>query len=99
MRVAIDAHTIGTRRTGNETYVRNLMRAMSDLAPRDVEFVLYHTVPIDTTGWPGEAKRIRPAHPLIRIPFSFPRAIKRDKIDVAHFQYVPPPWLPCPVVN
>ena len=40
MRFAIDAHAIGRQLTGNEVYVRNLLRALAAQAP-DCELVAY----------------------------------------------------------
>ena len=40
MRFAIDAHAIGRQLTGNEVYVRNLLRALAAQA-RDCELVAY----------------------------------------------------------
>jgi glycosyltransferase involved in cell wall biosynthesis len=49
-------------------------------------------------GFIGGARQVRPAHPMLRIPFGFPWVLLRDRIALAHFQYVSPPIAPCPVV-
>ena len=99
-RIALDIHSIGMRKTGNETYVRNLVEQFSRMnAPWT--YLYYHTVErdaLDTRGWKGELRRLRPHTPLVRIPFSFPWALWRDRASLAHFQYVAPPLCPCPTV-
>lgn len=101
MRIGIDAHTIGSRQTGNETYVRNLVEELSSMNRGGLEYFFYHTLPersFDHVRWRGRLRRLRPHNPSIRIPLSFPIALLRDRIDLAHFQYVAPPWMPCPYV-
>lgn len=98
--IGVDVHCIGQRQTGNETYMRNLVECMSAMnLPWDFRF--YHTQPAATfphTGWRGEIGQVKPQQALLRIPFAFPRVLKRDKVALAHFQYVAPPICPCPTV-
>ena len=98
IRIGIDIHTIGARQTGNETYITNLIEAMVKAKPPDLEFVLYHTHEADIPDWPAKLRRVRPQNPIMRIPISFPLALLKDRIDVAHFQYVIPPISPCPTI-
>lgn len=97
MRVGLDVHTLGKRQTGNETYIRELLAGLAAIGEPGIEFVCYHTagppaIPL------GRGQRLWPQTPLIRVPVSFPLALRRDRVDVAHFQYVSPPVAPCPVV-
>lgn len=96
MRVGIDIHCVGYRQTGNETYTLNLARHLP--AAAGVEYRFYHTTPEPPPGLPGLCRRVRPHNPFVRIPFSFPWVLARDRIDIAHFQYVLPPLLPCRAV-
>lgn len=97
MRIGLDIHQIGERQTGNETYLVNLIEAVRAAPdPRD-SFVMYRTRRDAPTQWDAIQRRVWPHQPLVRIPVSFPIALKRDAIDVAHFQYVTPPVCPCPV--
>jgi len=99
-RVGIDVHAIGQRQTGNETYLANLVAQFAAMS-RPWSCVLYHTLPASTLeshGLRGELHRVRPHTPLVRIPISFPYVLARDRIDLAHFQYVSPPISPCPTV-
>ncbi|MCA1971277.1 MAG: glycosyltransferase family 4 protein [Caenispirillum sp.] len=99
-RIALDVHTLGQCQTGNETYIRNLATGLFRLQ-RPWEIFLYHTRAVTESGLPegtGTFRRLWPHQPLLRIPLSFPLALWRDKIDLAHFQYVAPPLCPCPTV-
>jgi glycosyltransferase involved in cell wall biosynthesis len=93
MRIGIDAHTLGQRKTGNETYVRNLIRELSDRQDPDLDYVFYHFAGVETPPWRGEGRLVH-RQPLVRLPLSFPWALRRDRVDVAHFQYVIPPLCP-----
>jgi glycosyltransferase involved in cell wall biosynthesis len=98
IRVALDAHVIGRRKAGNETYVLALARGLA--ARPDVEVVAYTHPGVD---WPGGLQgsmRIRPLRttsPLFRIPIELPMRARRA--DVLHVQYVAPPIIRTPVVT
>lgn len=107
MRVGLDAHTLGRRQTGNETYMRELLGGLTAIGDPDVEYVCYHTSPdgsaLSGAAWQslagrGRIRRVWPGAPLVRVPVGFPLALYRDRVDVAHFQYVSPPVAPCPIV-
>lgn len=100
LRIGIDVHCIGQRQTGNETYMRNLVERMSAMnLPWDFNF--YHTLSASEfphDGWRGDIHRVTPHRAMLRIPFGFPRVLNRDRVALAHFQYVAPPVCPCPTV-
>jgi glycosyltransferase involved in cell wall biosynthesis len=98
IRVGIDAHTVGARQTGNETYVRRLIEALCELPDPSAERIYYHTGAERLPSRFGRARRVWPHSPFVRVPVSLPLALWRDCIDVAHFQYIAPPLCPCPVV-
>jgi glycosyltransferase involved in cell wall biosynthesis len=98
IRVAIDAHVVGRRGTGNETYIVNLVNALatrSDVQP--LAFVDGDAV------WPGAAEpplyRLRTRSPLLRIPIELPLAVRRSSVAALHVQYVAPPFAGLPVVT
>lgn len=98
--IGIDIHTLGLRQTGNETYIRNLVAEFC-LMRLPWPLALYHTLPAAKLGGEqlcGSLRRLRPHSPLLRIPVSFPLALARDRVRLAHFQYVAPPLCPCPTV-
>lgn len=98
-RVAIDAHVVGRRQTGNETYVIELATA---LARRDdVEPLAY----VDAgTIWPRSGgptlRELRWRSRLLRIPVELPIRARQDGARLLHVQYVAPPvsGLPLAVV-
>jgi glycosyltransferase involved in cell wall biosynthesis len=98
MRVAFDIHAIGQQATGNETYAENLLAAFLEGPERDVELYLYHSRDVGERLSGQRLRRLRPHWPWVRIPVVTPLHLARDRIDVAHFQYVGPPLSPCATV-
>jgi len=94
--VVIDADVLGRRRTGDETYVQNLLRALPAVAEdlrlaavtRHPELVPAGVEPIEL---PARFQELRMALHL-------PRLLRRLRPRLAHFQYALPPALPCPAV-
>ncbi len=90
IRVALDAHVVGRRQTGNETYVLNLGSALA--ARSDIETLAY----VDAgTHWPADmlSPRLRPLRlraPHLRIPVELPYRVRADRAQVLHVQYVAP---------
>jgi glycosyltransferase involved in cell wall biosynthesis len=94
--VVVDADVLGRRRTGDETYVENLLRALPavasdlrlaaitrrpDLVPEGVE-------PIDLPAWSQE----------LRMALRVPLLLRRVRPALAHFVHALPFALPCPAV-
>jgi glycosyltransferase involved in cell wall biosynthesis len=99
LKIAIDAHMIGHRATGNETLMVNLLDALARLERQDQEYTVY----LDRSGarnWPRSfdsrlKTRLLATHsPIIRGPFLLPAEIWRRGFDVVHMQYILPPILP-----
>jgi glycosyltransferase involved in cell wall biosynthesis len=90
IRVALDAHVVGRRMTGNETYVVNLADALA--ARPDVDLVTYldaeQTWPHEPP--PGTVRHLRLRAPQLRIPLELPFRARRDGADLLHVQYVAP---------
>lgn len=102
MHIAIDAHSVGTQLAGNETYAVNLIEALAEIDQSN-QYTLYVTQKsaIDrfTDRWANfRVKRTRPHTPLIRIPLTLARELRRHPVDVLHVQYTAPPFSPCPVI-
>lgn len=98
IRVAIDAHVVGRRGTGNETYIVNLANALA--ARSDIEPLVF--VDGDAV-WPGPGEpplyRLRTRTPLARIPIELPIAVRRAGVAALHVQYIAPPFAGLPVVT
>jgi len=99
IRVALDAHVVGRRQTGNETYIVNLVDALARRP--DIDPIVY----IDAGAvWPGSpatasnVRSLRLSAPQLRIAVELPYRIHRDRARLLHVQYVAPPVLSVPVV-
>lgn len=101
MHLAIDAHMVGERETGNETYIINLIQGLLRQFPEH-NYHLFTCHKADLTRHlPANsgAKLVDvPPNPLIRIPFVIPRALQKNQAQLLHVTYIAPPSLPCPVV-
>ncbi len=104
MRIAIDGRALTGRFTGDRTYWRGLLHALSAL-DRENEYTVYHRMPLP----PGEA----PLAPNVRTQWimakndrvwtllTLPLALRKDRMDLVHVQYTAPPGglCPCPIVT
>ncbi len=102
MRIAIDAHSVGTGLGGNESYATNLIEALAEIDQVN-HYTLYVTRPEAAKRfgdrWPNFAVRTTLPHtPLIRIPLTLSRELRKNPVDVLHVQFTSPPFAPCPVV-
>ena len=98
IRVALDAHVVGRRKTGNETYVINLAEALG--RRDDVDPTVY----VDAGAvWPGPTglrrRDLRWRAPYLRVPFELPLKARRDGAQLLHVQYVAPPAPRLPTVT
>ncbi|MBX7257787.1 MAG: glycosyltransferase family 4 protein [Candidatus Hydrogenedentes bacterium] len=98
MRVAIDAHAIGTGAGGNETYMRELLFALDAHAPNlDVFALMHHGARIEgATRLKTYALANVPS--ALRVPLQLPVAVLRTRSDLLHVQYNAPPVCPRPYV-
>ncbi|HYX30235.1 MAG TPA: glycosyltransferase family 1 protein [Pyrinomonadaceae bacterium] len=103
MRIAIDAHSVGARLGGNETYATHLIEALAEIDQKN-QYTLYVTklAALDrfANRWPNfTVRRTRPHAPLVRVPLTLSRELRRHPVDVLHVQYTAPPFAPCPIVT
>ncbi len=99
MRIAVDAHAIGRHLTGNEVYVRSLLREFSTLDP-DSEFVAYVSEPGAEKLVPRRfGTRCVAANPYLRLGMDLSRHVAGDRPDLLHVQYTAPLVNHCPVVT
>ena len=102
MRIAIDAHSVGTGLGGNESYATNLIEALAEIDQTN-RYTLYVTKreAVERFGnrWSNFSVRSTLPHtPLIRIPLTLSAELRRNPVDVLHVQFTAPPFSPCPVV-
>lgn len=102
MRIAIDAHAVGAKLGGNESYAVNLIEALAQ-----IDSVNNYTIYVTTDEardrfhqrWPNfKVRSTLPHTPLIRIPLTLSAELRKHPVDVLHVQFTAPPFCPCPVV-
>jgi glycosyltransferase involved in cell wall biosynthesis len=98
MRIAVDAHAIGRRLTGNEVYIRSLLNAFAAQAT-DCDFVAYvssdgaeASIPRNIT-----VRRVA-ANPYVRLGWDLARRLRQDRPDLLHVQYTGPLACPTPII-
>ena len=102
LRIAIDAHSVGTGLGGNESYATNLIEALAEIDAVNC-YTLYVTrreaMERFSQRWPNfSVRNTLPHTPLIRIPLTLSAELRRHPVDVLHVQFTAPPFSPCPVV-
>jgi glycosyltransferase involved in cell wall biosynthesis len=102
LRIAIDAHSVGAKLGGNESYALNLIEALAQI-DRVNEYTLYVTTNEAFERfhrrWPNfKVHTTLPHTPLIRIPLTLSAELRKNPVDVLHVQFTAPPFCPCPVV-
>ena len=105
MRIGIDARTLSGRYTGDRTYWRGLIGGLAAIDSVN-EYVLYTRQPLEGDPPPELGPNFSwrqvatPQNDALWMLAGWPRALKADKIDVAHTQYnIPLLGAPCPVVT
>jgi glycosyltransferase involved in cell wall biosynthesis len=98
MRFAVDAHAIGRHLTGNEVYVRSLLRGFADL-DKESDFVTYLSVMEAEASMPARfsVRRVA-ANPFMRLGCDLAGQLRHDRPDLVHVQYTAPLGCPVPVV-
>src|SRR3954447_24105130 len=86
--VVVDADVLGRRRTGEETYVTNLLRELPAAAP-ELRFAAVARHP-DLVPAGVEAVALPARFQETRMAWSLPRLLRRLAPDVAHFQHALP---------
>ena len=96
--VVVDADVLGRQRTGDETYVLNLLRALAPLAPAAGVRIAAVTRRPDLVPSGIEAVELATSSQELRMALTLPRLLRRLGADLGHFQYALPLRLPCPAV-
>jgi glycosyltransferase involved in cell wall biosynthesis len=102
LRIAIDAHSVGAKLGGNESYATNLIEALAQIDSIN-DYTLYVTTAEASERfggrWPNfKVRTTLPHTPLIRIPLTLWAELRKHQVDVLHVQFTAPPFAPCPVV-
>jgi glycosyltransferase involved in cell wall biosynthesis len=96
--VVIDADVLGRRRTGDETYVRNLLEELPELAEKDGLRVAAATRRPDLVPRGVEAIELRGGSQELRMSLTLPRVLRRIRAGLCHTQYAIPLRSPCPCI-
>jgi glycosyltransferase involved in cell wall biosynthesis len=94
--VVIDADVLGRRRTGDETYVAALLRELAPIADRERLVAVTRRPELVPEGI--EAFRLPARSQVTRMAFGLPRALRRLRPQLGHFNYVVPPLYRGPAV-
>jgi glycosyltransferase involved in cell wall biosynthesis len=96
--VVVDADVIGRRRTGDETYVRNLLTELAPLASTAGLRIAAVTRRPDLVPEGIEPIELTISVQELRMGWKLPRELRRLRASLSHTQYALPPRAPCPCV-
>jgi glycosyltransferase involved in cell wall biosynthesis len=98
MRYSVDAHAIGQHLTGNETYIRNLLKGFAAMDDES-EFIAYVSRKSAIAEVPERfTTRLVARNPWRRLGFDLPRRLAVDRPDLLHVQYTAPVLCRVPLV-
>src|SRR5256885_7051050 len=100
MRFSVDAHAIGQHLTGNEVYVRNLLRGFATLDQKS-EFIAYLSSdeePVLSAVPERFRRKFVSKNSFVRLGVDLSTRLREDKPDLVHVQYTAPLQCPVPVV-
>lgn len=95
--VVLDADVLGRQRTGDETYVESLLRALPAAAGELLRLAAIARRP-DLVPAGVEPVELRAGSQELRMAWSVPRVLQRLRPALAHFQHALPLRCPCPAV-
>ena len=95
--VVVDADVLGRERTGDETYVENLLRRLPNAAAGLLSFAAVTRHP-ELVPDGVQAIELRGRSQELRMAWSLPRLLRRLRPALAHFQHTLPLRCPCPAV-
>lgn len=101
MRIGIDAHMVGTRETGNETYCRGLVEGIAVVSDQN-QYTVYvrdEKVMADVgTGKRMSRRVLQRDSNLWRLGMGFAGLSRSDGLDLLHVTYNAPLFTKCPLV-
>lgn len=97
-RIGIDAHMLGDRSGGNETFYKNVLGNMS--LPDGYKAYLFVSPEGDFSEYEGrfEVVRFKSSNPLIRYFIELPKLCREYSLDLIHTQYFLPVAIGCSTV-
>jgi glycosyltransferase involved in cell wall biosynthesis len=98
MRISVDAHAIGCRQTGNEVYIRNLLKEFARL-DEGSDLIAYVSKKGVKADLPRRIRTRRVSqNPYKRLGMDLPHHLQRDCPDLLHVQYTGPLFSAVPLV-
>lgn len=98
LRILVDAHLIGSRETGNETYTVNLLRALSSLPNVKCGAAILPDSKLPSHLFDVEPVPLKSSGNWNRLLNTLPAACRNWRADVLHVNYVGPFFVTCPTV-
>jgi glycosyltransferase involved in cell wall biosynthesis len=95
--VVLDADVLGRQRTGDETYVRSLLRELAAAAPDALRLAAITRRP-DLVPDGIEPLHLPARNQIARMAVGVPRVLRRLRPALAHFVHALPLACPCPAV-
>ncbi len=96
--VVVDADVLGRRRTGDETYMRNLLRGLAAIAPDAGVRIAAVTRSPELVPEGIEAVELATRVQELRMSWALPRLLAKLGAALVHTQYAVPLRCPCPAV-
>ncbi len=96
--VVVDADVLGRQRTGDETYVRNLLRELVQIADESELRLAAVTRRPELVPDGIEAVELPARSQELRMALGLPKTLRRLSADLCHTQYALPLRSPCPCV-
>jgi len=98
MKIAIDAHAIGRHLTGNEVYVRSLLKGLAAV-DRESDYLAYVSVPGVESLIPSRMTvKCVSNNPFVRLGVDLPKRLRADRPDLIHVQFTGPLFCNVPQV-
>ncbi|MBO0721729.1 MAG: glycosyltransferase family 4 protein [Blastocatellia bacterium] len=106
MHIGIDAHAIGQRQAGNETYIGNLIRSLAEIDGAN-RYTLYLSNAEAAASWRDgfsrqfpnfDVRLLPPPTPLVRVPVALEFELRMRPVDILHVQFTAPLFCPVPVL-
>jgi len=98
MRFSVDAHAIGCHLTGNEVYIRNLLKEFARLDEGN-DLIAYISKQGAEADLPERIQTRRVSqNPYKRLGLDLPEQLRRDRPDLLHVQYTGPLFSTAPLV-
>jgi glycosyltransferase involved in cell wall biosynthesis len=95
--VVVDADVLGRQRTGDETYVQNLLRRLPAFGAAELRFAAI-TRRVDLVPAEIEPLELRAPSQVARMAWAVPRLLRRLRPALVHFQHALPLACPFPAI-